>query len=271
MNEGSKMNVAALQFDPLLGDVEGNIARLADLAAETSADLLVIPELASTGYSFSAREPLADLAEEPERGPFCGWMRELSASRGMVVVGGFAERDPSGRLYNSALVALPDGAYRVYRKTHLFYKERLVFEPGDSGFFVCHWNGVAIGAMICYDWRFPEATRTLALRGAEVIAHPSNLVAAASLWRPTMRTRAVENKVIIATANRFGNELLDGEPLRFTGESQIVSYNGAVLADATATEAVVLRAEADPEGTRRKSFNPFNDIFADRRPELYEC
>ena len=142
--------------------------------------------------------------------------------------------------------------------------------PGDSGFLVRRWGDVAIGTMICYDWRFPEATRTLALRGAEVIAHPSNLVAAAALWRPVMRTRAIENKTIIVTANRFGEEILDGEPLSFTGESQIVSFNGAVLASASADEPALLRATVDPEGTRRKSFNAYNDIFADRRPELYE-
>lgn len=264
------MDIAAMQFAPALGDVEGNIGRMARLATEVRADLLVIPELASTGYAFASPDELIDLAEDAERGRFCGWMREESARRGMVIVGGFAERDAAGRLYNSALMALPDGSHHVYRKTHLFYKEHLVFQPGDSGFFVREWNGVRLGTMICYDWRFPEAARTLALRGADIIAHPSNLVAAASLWGPVMRTRAIENKVIIATANRFGEESLDGEMLRFTGESQIVSYNGALLAQAGAEETTVLRAEADPEGTRKKSFNAFNDIFADRRPELYE-
>ncbi len=264
------IDVAALQFAPERGDLDGNLKAIARLAEGLAADLLVLPELASTGYFFTRKEELLEMAESPEHGAFCSWMRETSASRGMVVVGGFAERDAGDRLYNAALVAFPDGTHAVYRKSHLFYKERLVFEPGDSGLFVREWNGFRVGTMICYDWRFPEAARTLALRGADIIAHPSNLVAAASLWGPVMRTRAIENKVIIATANRFGDEAHDGETLRFTGQSQIVSYNGSILTGAGAEEEGVIRARVDPEATRGKSFNPFNDIMADRRPELYE-
>jgi len=264
------IDVTALQYAPQRGDLDGNMKAMARLTDGLAADLLVLPELASTGYFFTRKEELLDLAESPDRGAFCSWMRDLSAGRGMVVVGGFAERDAADRLYNAALFAFPDGTHAVYRKSHLFYKERLVFEPGDSGLFVREWNGVRIGAMICYDWRFPEAARTLALRGADIIAHPSNLVAAASLWGPVMRTRAIENKVIIATANRFGDETHDGETLHFTGESQIVSYNGSVLALAGAEEEGLIGAAVDPDATRGKSFNPFNDIMADRRPELYQ-
>ncbi|MEP7220959.1 MAG: nitrilase-related carbon-nitrogen hydrolase, partial [Bacteroidota bacterium] len=111
--------------------------------------------------------------------------------------------------------------------------------------------------------------RALALAGADVIAHPSNLVAAALLWGPTMRTRALENKVIIVTANRFGTEEIGGEKLSFTGESQIISYNGAPLATAGPADETIITAEVDPLATRNKGFNPYNDIFADRRPELY--
>jgi predicted amidohydrolase len=240
-----------------------------ELADGLSFDLLVLPELASTGYFYTDRDELLPLAESPEHGRFCSWVRELAAGRNGVVVAGFAERDQQDRLYNAALVALPDGSCSVYRKSHLFYKENLVFQPGDSGFSVVEWNGCRIGTMICYDWRFPEATRTLALRGADIIAHPSNLVAAASLWGPTMAVRAIENKVIAVTANRHGVETLGEEALRFTGESRIIAMNGETLAIAGAEEDRVISAEADPEATRRKSFNPFNDIFADRRPELY--
>lgn len=262
------VRIGALQFAPVLDRVEQNIGTMTRLAENCRCDLLVLPELASTGYTFLEKADLLELAEEPERGQFCGWVREHSAQFNRVVVAGFAERQ-GDLCYNSALIAFPDGAYRVYRKTHLFYREHSVFQPGDTGFFVVEWDGVRYGVMICYDWRFPEAARTLVLRGADIIAHPSNLVAAAAVWGPTMSTRALENKVITATANRYGEEVRGEERLRFSGESRIVDMNGAVLAVAAPEEDRVLEADVQPGRTRDKSFNPFNDIVKDRRPEMY--
>lgn len=262
------ITIAALQFAPRRAEVAWNTERIVALASGVEAALLVLPELANTGYFFLDRDELMALAEDPEHGAFCGWMRRYAEACGTVVVGGFAERDRD-RIYNSALVALPDGSYRVYRKTHLFYREGTVFEPGDSGFFVVEWDGWRLGTMICYDWRFPESSRTLALRGADVIAHPSNLVAAAALWGPAMAMRAIENKVIVATANRGGAETLAGETLTFSGESRIVGMNGATLAIVGAADECVVLADADPLATRDKGFNPVNDLFADRRPDMY--
>ena len=263
------ITVAALQCAPALGKVEQNIEEIAHLSEGVKCDLLVIPELASTGYFYLEKEELMEHAEDPGSGPFCSWMRDHAAGHGRVVVGGFAEKQ-GNRLYNSALVALPDGTAHVYRKTHLFYKERSIFQPGDSGFFVVEWGGVRYGTMICYDWRFPESARTLALRGADIIAHPSNLVAAKRLWGPTMQTRSFENKVIAVTANRFGEETRGDEHLLFSGESQITDMNGAVLALAGPTENTVITAQVVPEKTRDKSFNPLDHLFHDRRPEMYE-
>lgn len=263
------MKVAALQFAPVRASVDGNVERMRALARDIRADLLVIPELASTGYFFTSDEELRTLAEKPESGLFCGWVRALAADRSMVVVAGFAELADDGRLFNAAITALPDGSWSVYRKTHLFYKEHLVFAPGNSGFTVVEWNGVRIGTMICYDWRFPEATRTLALRGADIIAHPSDLVAAKHLWGPTMRTRALENKVVVVTANRCGVEEHEGERLEFSGESQITAMNGRVLAEAGPADECIIVAEIDPLATRNKRFNEFNDILSDRRPDMY--
>lgn len=263
------MKVSALQFAPRRADPEHNLERLRALTSTTSTDLLVMPELAHSGYFFTSAEELRFLSESPDDGPFCNWIRSLAADRDMVVVAGFAELAPDGRLFNSAITALPDGSWSVYRKTHLFYKEHVVFSPGDTGFNVVEWKGVRIGTMICYDWRFPEATRTLALRGADIVAHPSDLVAGKHLWGPTMCTRALENKVVIVTANRCGDEDHDGEHLHFSGASQITGMNGRVVIEAEADAEVVITADVDPFATRNKSFNAFNDILRDRRPEFY--
>ncbi len=186
----------------------------------------------------------------------------------MVAVG-FAERD-GDRLFNSCLVIRPgDAETRVYRKTHLFYKERLCFDVGDTGFFVVEdvERDVRVGPMICYDWRFPESARVLTLLGADLIVSPSNLVTDA--WRIVMPARAIENKVYVAVANRAGEEKRGDEALLFKGASAVYGYNGKTLCEAGPADDDVSYAEIFPHKTRDKSFNPINDILRDRQPRHY--
>src|SRR5688500_9766271 len=105
------MKVAALQFAPLRAQPDSNMETLGSLLADVEADLLVLPELASTGYFFTSVDELRPLAEAPETGDFCRWVRTLAAERGMIVVAGFAEASSDGRLFNSAITALPDGRF----------------------------------------------------------------------------------------------------------------------------------------------------------------
>lgn len=263
------MRISVVQFAPRRGDVSGNIAAIARLVHGDESQLLVIPELASTGYFYTDRNELLALVERPDRDPYVEWMRNWAAASNAVVIGGFAERTAGDVLFNSAAVAVPDGRLHIYRKAHLFYKEGLVFQPGDSGFFVVEWDDMRIGTMICYDWRFPEAIRTLALAGADIIAHPSNLVVAAKIWGGVMSVRAFENRVICATANRYGVEEHAGETLAFTGESRIVLASGEAAVLAPPEQECLLSADVDHRATRRKAFSPYNDIFGDRRPDLY--
>jgi predicted amidohydrolase len=175
-----------------------------------------------------------------------------------------------GRFYNSGFVFRPGVPEPlIYRKAHLFYKEHFVFEPGDTAFPVIRDErlDISIGIMLCYDWRFPEVSRVLALDGAELIACPSNLVTDA--WRKVMPARAIENKLYVAVANRAGSETKEGERLDFKGCSAVYDPYGEPVALAGADGNRVLLAEMDPRPCRDKRFNEFNDIFADRRPELY--
>jgi predicted amidohydrolase len=259
---------AAFQFHPALHDREANRTDLERAITGIDAALLVLPELCTTGYVFESRDQLLAQAETRD-GRACAMWRDLARTRAAAIVAGFAERDGDA-VYNAAALALPDGSLTIYRKTHLFGIEKGLFAPGDSGFLVVPWHGIGLGLMICYDWRFPESSRTLALRGAEVICHPSDLVAPPRLWKPVMQTRAVENRVYTITANRTGTEQFRGEDVTFHGCSQIVDVNGAVLAEADAAFTGWIRAELDSERPRQKSFSPYNDIFADRRPEYYE-
>ncbi len=130
-------------------------------------------------------------------------------------------------------------------------------------------RGVGYGMMICYDWRFPESARSLKLAGADLVLHPSNLVAPTDLWWPVMSCRAFENRIFIATANRSGAETLDGETLSFSGGSRIVDVSGRILAEASPDEDGAIFSTIDPNRARRTMFNRFNDILDDRRPALY--
>jgi len=263
-----RLRIAVIQFTPEFGKKEENLSRLDSLLAEPRADIIVLPELCTTGYLLLNREEVARAAETKD-GRTVAFFREAARRLSAVVVAGFAERDGL-KLYNACLVAVPeDDRLYIYRKTHLFYKEQHGFDPGDTGFFVIHddFRDIKIGPMICYDWRFPESARTLALLGADLIVCPANLVTTS--WRRVIPARAIENKVYLALANRAGVEARAGDRLKFKGRSAIYDYHGTVLTKAGLGEDEIVLADIFPLKTRDKSFNPINDILQDRRPELY--
>ncbi len=262
------MRVGYVQLQPEFGEVERNLERALELMAGEKADLWVLPELFSTGYMFTSREEVRRLAEPVPDGPTTRALLDWAEARGCYLAYGLAEL-AGDAVYNSAALVGPQGFLLLYRKTHLFYREKEFFSPGDTGFPVTEVDGVVVGLMVCFDHLFPEAARTLALKGAQLIAHPANLVLP-GLAQLTMRARALENRVFTVTANRVGVERRGGEVLRFTGQSQIVSPRGEVLASSPqeGEEAVVV--EIDPTISLDKRVTPLNDLLADRRPELYE-
>jgi predicted amidohydrolase len=266
------IKLCIVQFTPKWGDKNYNLERIAGILKTIRADIIVLPELCTTGYSFLSKEEAFTVAEDTN-GESAGLFRTLAVRLNSMIIAGFAEKDGNDA-YNSALIASPDGALKVYRKTHLFYKEMLCFEPGNSGFFVVDHPCVdcKVGVMVCNDWRYPEAARTLALMGVDVIACPSNLVSA--LWGVGMPARALENKVYLAVANRCGTEkrlLADGseQTLTFNGGSVVYDFNGAALVQAGKEADGIFTMEIDPALTRDKSFNAYNNLFNDRRPDMY--
>lgn len=271
------MKISIAQFAPVFGDKTQNSEKILDYIDKIDSDIIVLPELALTGYFFLSGDESAAYAESFSDGKFCSSLQEASSRSGKIIICGFPELSAQKeaqsaiRAYNSAAIIFPESQLsRVYRKTHLFYKERNCFLPGDSGFFVVRdeKRDISIGIMICYDWRFPEAARTLALMGADLIVCPSNLVT--NLWHKVMPARAIENKVYFAVANRCGSEKRGDEELTFKGESAIYDYNGKTLAKAGMDEEIVITAEINPTLARNKSFNPLDNIFLDRRPEMYQ-
>lgn len=260
------INVA--QFDLARENVGQNIRKIGRLLSGLKADLTVLPELSNSGYLYESPEALRPFAESQDgSGPFLQALRALAAQTGGLIVSGYAE-SAGEDLFNSAAAISAEGVVLNYRKTHLFDQEKQLFKPGDTGFPVLAWRGVQIGVMICFDWIFPESARTLALKGAQIIAHPANLVL--PYCQNAMVTRSIENQVFTITANRIGSEKLGATQLTFTGQSQVTNPAGKVLFRGPAAKPTVHVVEIDPDLALKKDLNPNNDLFADRRPDLYK-
>lgn len=259
------LKIGVAQADFKLADRDANveiIRGLLDQATQAGVDVLVLPELANSGYNFDTIEEAKSVAEPVNQGPVCQLLRAWSAA-GRLVVSGLCER-AGEELYNSAVVYANGRLETVYHKAHLFANESRFFQPGDSRPPVIGFRGQKLGVMICFDWFFPEFARSLALRGAQIILHPANLVL--PYCQKAMITRSIENRVFTATANRTGDE----RGLAFSGLSQITSPTGELLAQAGGDFYGIAWAEVDLDKADNKWVTEQNHLFNDRRPELYD-
>ena len=267
------MKIAAVQMDVQIGEVEQNLAaiesRLREVASQ-GARLAIFPECAVTGYCFENLDEARPFAQ-PIPGPATQRLTDLCAELDVFAVFGMLEQD-GVRLFNAAVLTGPDGVIGSYRKTHLpFLGVDQHVEYGDRDFAVHSAGDVRVGMNICYDSAFPEASRCLTLLGADLIALPTN-------WPPgaecvaghVLNTRAMENAVYFAAANRVGEE----RGFRFIGLSRICAPDGSTLAVSEDDSETILYAEIDPERARNKRVvrevgRHAIDRLADRRPELY--
>ncbi len=257
------MRIGYVQFEPRLGAVEENRAAVRELLLEApEAELLVLPELASSGYHFATRADAWECSETAD-GAFTASLTEAARKRNCTYVAGLCERE-GDQLWNSAVVVGPTGRIGLYRKAHLFLNERDLFEPGNLGLPVFDLGTCRLGVLICFDWQFPEAWRVLALGGAEVVAHPSNLVIPGRCQR-VVPLHALSNRLFVVTANRVGEE----RGLRFTGRSQINDPRGETLSEGSAEGTEIAVVDIDLNLARDKQVTARNDLLADRRPELY--
>lgn len=260
------MRVGYYQFQPEFGLVKQNLKKAEITLSGVQADIIVLPELAFTGYLFKDRDELQGLAEVISDSPTVQRLTKLCTNNSFHLVAGFAERDGE-RLYNSALIIGPSGVVHCYRKLHLFNTEKDYFDPGDTPLDVIEIEGVKVGVMVCFDWIFPEVARTLALKGADLICHPSNLVL--SYCQKTMLTRSLENSVYSITANRTGMDSRSHGELSFTGQSQIVGPRGEILKSSNQQDEEVVLCDIDISQARDKFMTERNDLFVDRRPSFY--
>jgi predicted amidohydrolase len=277
MPEAGPVVVAVAQLALAVGELDANrqAARAAIAkAAAAGARLVVLPELSDSGYVFADAGEARSLASPAASSATLRGWRSLAARHDLAIAGGFCELGPDGTLYNSAAIVDASGPRAVYRKAHLWDTEKKIFTPGDSAPPVVELAFGSVGLLICYDLEFPEWTRLAALSGADLIAAPVNWPASAS--PPPRGERSGEvvvaqaaawsNGVFVAVADRCGPE----RGVDWVGGSVIVGRGGYPAAGPVCEgRAAVLTAAIDLRLARDKRNSERNDLFADRRPDLY--
>ena len=265
------MIATVVQMDPVLGDRAGNLARVVEhlrAAAKAGSRLVVFPECALSGYAFETAAE-AQAAADTIPGDSSEALGRACAETGCAVVCGLLEREGE-RLYNTAVVVGPAGLVGRHRKAHVVRVAADSFVTLGDRLDVFEVAGAKVGVLICYEVRFPEAARALALRGANVLALPTNWPRGAEV-NPTIMVpaRAAVNNLYVLAANRTGSE----GALSYIGQSAIRGPDGSVLAQAGPDEAV-LQAEIRPETAGLRAVDVALSKYAvnlrgDRRPDLY--
>jgi predicted amidohydrolase len=267
------MKIAGVQMDVSLGQIDANVEKMGSFLRQTAAagaQLTVFPECAATGYCFESLAEARPFAQ-PVPGPITAAMTRACKSTGTYAVFGMLEAEGDA-IFNAATLVGPEGVIGVYRKMHLPYLGVDMFTtPGKRPFAVHAAGELRVGMNICYDASFPEAARSLALLGADLIVLPTN-------WPPgsectascCINARALENGVYYLAVNRVGTE----RGFRFIGQSRVCDPWGHTLSTAEGTDEEILYAEIDLARARNKHYVRVPgkheiDRFADRRPEMY--
>jgi predicted amidohydrolase len=265
--------IAALQLAPVIGDFEGNRERAAIAirnALGSEADLVVLPELATSGYVFETVDELRAVAIPRDHDIFAEWAALAASREGAVIVGGFAELGKDGELYNSASIVTASGVVATYRKVHLWDQEKRFFTPGSQPPPVVETTQGRIGLMICFDLEFPEWTRLAALAGTDILAVPTNWpymdrpagerVAEVQIGMAAARI----NHMAIVCADRSGVE----RGVAWNEGTSIISADGWVVAAVGAGVGAAF-ATIDPALSADKQFAPLAHAFDDRGTDLF--
>ncbi|WEV45912.1 acyltransferase [Bifidobacterium sp. ESL0690] len=258
------------QFESVLCDTKANVAKalkLIEAAGEQDADIIVFPELFSTGYQLDVVGPRITELAEPLDGPSITAMREAARKARVYVVASIAlyHDDLPGVPFNSSVLIDRDGNIAgVYDKQHLWAKERFYFK-GGNGTPVFHTDFGTVGLMICYDMGFPEVARELALKGAQIVICPSAWCEPDNdIWNINTPARALENTVFLAAVNRYGRE----QDLYMGGHSRVCDPRGRVIAELEEQKEDVLSVDIDlAKVVSNRQTSPY---LRDRRPELYQ-
>ncbi|MBO0873621.1 MAG: hydrolase [Pseudonocardia sp.] len=273
MTGAREVTVACCQLAPVFGDVEANRALLAEAVAAAASDgagVVVLPELANTGYMFESLDEARSVAE-PVDGPTVREWRALANAHGVLIAGGLAENAGTGTLHNSAVLVDGSGVLARYRKAHLWDREPEWFEPGSEPPPVVDTEVGRVGLLVCYDLEFPEWTRTIGLSSADLVCVPVNwpLLPRPDGERPIEMTNAqaaaYTNGMFVAVCDRAGRE----RGCDWVGGSVVIGPDGYPLTPLALGTPATVAAHVDLSAAESKAVGERNDLHADRRPHLY--
>lgn len=269
------VKVACLQMDVKIGNIDENINKSVSMineAADNGAVLIVLPEMANSGYNFNNKEEAIQLAENLNDSKSVKAWSKAAQDRNVYIVAGITEIHGAD-LYNSAVLIGPEGLIGKYRKLHLWEEEFLWFEPGNLGLPVFHTPIGRIGIVICYDMWFPELYAILAAQGADIVCVPTNWVTIDSLpnnmknFGPTLAMAAAHSHgIYIAAADRVGTE----RDMVFPGRSLIVRTAGIPIAGPADDTEQIIYGDCNFAKVRAHSSNKYNSSKKDRRLDVYD-
>jgi len=276
-SDHKSIKIACLQYEPKIGQKESNLSKSLELlrsARGQGATLCVLPELCNTGYVFNSRAEAYEAAEPVPDGPTSRAWIDFARANKMYIAAGITERD-GPRVYNSQIIVAPYGYVGKHRKVHLWYADKLFFEPGDLGYQVFTTPIGRISGLICYDIWFPEATRILAIQGADITCISTN-------WVPLQGQRKDQlpmadylcmvnshvNGMFMAAADRIGTE----RGQQFIGSSIITDATGWPIAGpGSYDKEEIISAEVDLTTARTsRQWNALNNPLTDRRTDIFD-
>lgn len=257
------LKIAQIQFSPILGEIEENVLKVEKLIKQCNgSNLIILPELADTGYNFINKEHANRVSKPIQENPFVKMLLKKAKELNTNIVSGICE-NIDNKLFNSSILISPKGIIGKYSKIHLFMNEKDIFEEGKGEIFVFNVDGFNIGMLICFDYLFADVWKVLAKKGADIIAHPSNLVTYNAF--KVVPAQAIMNKIYIATSNRIGND----KGLEFAGKSFLCNPNGDIISEASSENEEILFSEIDIKQSRNKMITERNHVFKDQRNENY--
>lgn len=265
------VKLSLIQFAPEISDKSGNLNKIEQFCKKSQGDIILLPELATTGYAYPNTESLLPLADQLDQDQeIVKYFQEIASWRDSLIVVGLpeiSEQHDKVSLYNSVIAVDKNGIVEVYRKLHLFGREKKIFIPGSQRPPVFSFRSYKLSMLICFDWVFQELFRLLSLQGVQIVLHSANLVLP---WcQKSMMARALTNGLFIATANRIGQEREGLDELTFTGGTQVVSPQGELLGALNDDESI-LEVEFDPRQADQKNIGTNNDRIEDRREDIYK-
>lgn len=250
------MKIGAIQLNIVKNDKEANLNKIEKFLRESDVDVVVLPELFSTGYFYDTKEEKEVLAENIPNGITTESLLKIAKDTETYIAGAILEKEAEN-LYITAVVVGPNGFVGKHRKRNLTNDEKIVYTRGKDSL-VFEVKGIKLGVVICFEGWIPESIRELTLKGAQIILHTALICSEKTL--EIMKTRAIENNSYIVVANACSTEIFKEEAITFRGDSGIIDSNGEILISAF-NEEKIISYEINNELSKIKKLPDSDDLL----------